>query len=161
MGDGIRLKKILDEKGIKVPQLSRETTINPQTLYAIINKDRAIRFDFALRIANVLGIEPSEICSDTSFSDENDNTDEAFPPLPSGLDSILDKNRIKRYLTNSMYPLMALYGKENMPDIDELLTYYYQLTDEGRLEVKKYVQERYTLKKDEKRSEEIKHITRW
>ena len=161
MGDGKRLKEILDEKKIKVSQLSRETTISPQTLYSIITRDTAIRFDFALRIANVLGIEPSEICSDTTFSDNDDGTSEAFPPLPSRLDNILDKNRIKRYLTNSMYPLMALYGKENMPDIDELLTYYYQLTDEGRQEVKKYVQERYTLKKDEERSEQIKHITRW
>lgn len=161
MGDGKRLKKILDEKGVKVSQLSRETTISSQTLYAIINRDTSIRFDFALRIANILGIEPSEICSDTNFTENGGSAGEPFPPLPSGLDSVLDKNRIKRYLTNTLYPLMSLFGKDKMPDIDKLLTYYYQLTDEGREEVNKYVEERYALKKDAKRGEDIKQITRW
>lgn len=160
MGDGARLKEILDEKGITVAKLARETTISNQTIYTIIKRDTSIRFDFALRIANVLGIDPQEICSDKNFTD--DGTDkEILPAMPSGLDSVLDDKRVKRYINNSMYPLMALYGKEAMPDIDKLLTYYYQLTDEGRDEVKKYLEERYALKKDAKRADEIKKITKW
>ena len=46
-------------------------------------------------------------------------------------------------------------------ELDKLLTYYYQLTDEGREEVNKYVEERYALKKDAKRGEDIKQITKW
>lgn len=55
---------------------------------------------------------------------------------------------------------MSLFGKDKIPDIDKLLTYYYRLTDEGREEVNKYVEERYALKKDAKRGEDIKQITR-
>jgi len=161
MGDGAKLKEILDSKGYTVAKLSRETTISNQTLYAIIKRDTGIRFDFALRIANVLGIDPKEICSDENFSEDSTNEKEILPAMPSGLDSVLDDKRVKRYINNSMYPLMALYGKEAMPDIDKLLTYYYQLTDEGRDEVKKYLEERYALKKDPKRAEEIKKITKW
>ena len=161
MGDGARLKEILDEKGITVAKLARDTTISNQTIYTIIKRDTAIRFDFALRIANVLGIDPKEICSDENFIGDDISETETLPTMPSGLDSLLDDKRVKRYINSTMYPLMQLYGKESMADIDKLLTYYYQLTDEGREEVTKYLEERYALKKDPKRAEEIKKITRW
>ena len=34
-----------------------------------------------------------------------------------------------------MYPLMYLFGKNSMPDVDNLLTSFYQLDDEARQEV--------------------------
>lgn len=46
MGDGKNLKKILDEQEKSVRWLAKETTISPTTLYSIIQKDTAIRFDF-------------------------------------------------------------------------------------------------------------------
>ena len=67
MGDGKRLKEILDNKGKSVRWLARETTISPTTLYSIIQKDTGIRYDFALRIANVLDIEVSDVCSDSGL----------------------------------------------------------------------------------------------
>ena len=108
MGDGQRLKEILEQKGKSVRWVARETTISPTTIYSIIQKDTSIRFDFALRIANALGIEVSEICSDASLNSENwDKNDSiTLPELPSGMDEILDGNRIKRYLKNTLYPLM-------------------------------------------------------
>jgi len=33
-----------------------------------------------------------------------------LPKLPSGLDDMMDGNRIKRYLNNSLYPLMNSFG---------------------------------------------------
>ncbi len=160
MGDGKRLKELLDEKGMTVAQLARETTINNQTIYTMIKRDANIRFDFALRIANVLGIDPGEICSDSSFSND-DNKADVLPAMPSGLNSILDDNRVKRYMNNALYPLMTYYGKDHMPEVDKLLTYYYQLTDEGRQEVIKYVEERLALKKDPDRAKDVKNIKRW
>ena len=71
MGDGQRLKEILEQKGKSVRWVARETTISPTTIYSIIQKDTSIRFDFALRIANALGIEVSDICSDASLNSEN------------------------------------------------------------------------------------------
>ena len=62
MGNGKRLKEILDEKNIRVSELAKLTNMNQQTLYSIINRDYNIRFDFAFRIANALDIDVSEIC---------------------------------------------------------------------------------------------------
>ena len=52
MGDGKKLKEILDSKGTNVRQIAKATGISATTLYSIIQKDSNIRFDFALRLAN-------------------------------------------------------------------------------------------------------------
>lgn len=163
MGDGQRLKEILEQKGKSVRWVARETTISPTTIYSIIQKDTSIRFDFALRIANALGIEVSEICSDASLNSENwDKNDSiTLPELPSGMDEILDGNRIKRYLKNTLYPLMCLFGKNNMPKLDEHLTNYYQLSDEGRNDVDQYIKAQLSIKRDPDRAADIKKITKW
>ena len=46
--------------------------------YSTIQKDSFIRFDNALRIANVLGIDPYEICTAVPFSGEI-SEDELYP----------------------------------------------------------------------------------
>ena len=61
MGDGKKLKEYLDEKGTNVRRIAKETGISATTLYTIIQKDSNIRFDFALRLANALDIEPKEL----------------------------------------------------------------------------------------------------
>lgn len=63
------------------------------------------------------------------------------------MDSILDGNRVKRYLKYTLYPLMELFGKNNMPKVDEHLTNYYQLNDEGRKEVDQFIKAQLMLKK--------------
>ena len=70
MGDGKRLREILDEQGKSVRWLAKETNINSSTLFSIIRKDTSIRYDFALRIANTLNIEISDICSDKNMIEE-------------------------------------------------------------------------------------------
>ncbi|MBR0341683.1 MAG: helix-turn-helix transcriptional regulator, partial [Oscillospiraceae bacterium] len=54
MGDGKKLKSIIDERGITVTELARAVGMNQQTIYSIIKRDSKIRYDFALRIANEL-----------------------------------------------------------------------------------------------------------
>ena len=49
MGDGKKLKEILDSKNTNVRQIAKATGISATTLYSIIQKDSSIRFDFALR----------------------------------------------------------------------------------------------------------------
>ena len=163
MGDGQKLKEILDKQGKSVRWVSKETTISPTTLYSIIQKDTSIRFDFALRLANALDVDVSEICSDSSLKleDWTDKEKITLPELPSGMDKVLDGNRIKRYLKNTLYPLMALFGKDYMPKLDEHLTNYYQLTDEARHDVDQYIRAQLTIKKDPDRAAEVKKITRW
>ena len=53
MGDGRRLKEILDERNMSVRSVAKQAGISPTTLYTIVQNDTAIRFDFALRIASV------------------------------------------------------------------------------------------------------------
>ena len=163
MGDGQKLKEILYKQGKSVRWVAKETTISPTTLYSIIQKDTSIRFDFALRIANVLGIEVSEICSDASLQQEDWSDKEriVLPELPSGMDGVLDGNRVKRYLKNTLYPLMQMFGKNDMPILDEHLTNYYQLTDEGRRDVDQFIRMQLSIKKDPKRAADIKKITKW
>ncbi len=163
MGDGKNLKKILDAQEKSVRWLSKETTISPTTLYSIIQKDTAIRFDFALRIANVLNVEVSDICSDSALQAEDwsDESRITLPELPHGFDKILDENRIKTYLKNSLYPLMEMFGKNNLPKLDEHLTNYYQLTDEGRRDVDQFINAQLQIKKDPKRAKDVKTIKKW
>ena len=60
MGDGRRLKELLDERNMSVRSVAKQAGISPTTLYTIVQNDTAIRFDFALRIANVLDISHVE-----------------------------------------------------------------------------------------------------
>lgn len=60
IGDGKKLKEILDSKGTNVRQIAKATRISATTLYSIIQKNSNIRFDFALRLANELEINMND-----------------------------------------------------------------------------------------------------
>ena len=154
MGDGKNLKKYLDEKGTNVRKIAKATGISATTLYSIIQKDSNIRFDFALRLANELQIDVNEICSASPFSDTI-KEEEIYPTLPDGLNGALDASRVKTYLKNSMYPLMYLFGKNSMPDVDNLLTSFYQLDDEARQEVVETIRLKLQYHRDPERAEQI------
>ena len=156
MGDGRRLKEILDERNMSVRSVAKQAGISPTSLYNIVQNDTAIRFDFALRIANVLDIETSEICSKMPY--EQNSGEEVLPKLPSGLDDMMDGNRIKRYLNNSLYPLMNYFGKDNLPMVNQHLTNYYMLNDEGRKEVDQFIESLLKIKKDPERAKDVKKI---
>lgn len=63
MADGANLKRILDEKETNIRRLARKTGLTASTLYTVVKRDADIRFDWAIRIADALGITPGEICS--------------------------------------------------------------------------------------------------
>ncbi len=149
MGDGKKLKEILDSKNTNVRQIAKATGISATTLYSIIQKDSNIRFDFALRLANELEIDVNEICAASPFSGAI-TEEEIYPTLPDGLN-----------LKNSLYPLMYLFGKNSMPDVDNLLTSFYQLDDEARKEVVETIQFKLQYHKDKERAEQVKQIKGW
>ncbi|MBR4026429.1 MAG: helix-turn-helix transcriptional regulator [Lachnospiraceae bacterium] len=157
MGDGKKLKEYIDKKGTNVRKIAKETGISATTLYSIIQKDSNIRFDFALRLANTLEIDVNEICSASPFSGTI-TEEEIYPTFPDGLGGALDKNRVKVYLKNSLFPLMLLFGKNSMPDVDNLLTSFYQLDDEARNEIIETIQLKLKYHKDPERAEQIKQI---
>lgn len=163
MGDGKRLREILDEQGKSVRWLAKETNINSSTLFSIIRKDTSIRYDFALRIANTLNIEISDICSDKNMIEESweDENSITLPEFGGKVNDVLFGNRIKRYLKYTLYPLMTLFGIEMMPKVDEHLTNYYQLTDEGRNDVDQLINLLIMTKKDPERAKDVKTINKW
>ncbi|MCR4930527.1 MAG: helix-turn-helix domain-containing protein [Lachnospiraceae bacterium] len=159
MGDGKRLKEILDEKNMTVQKLARASGISGSTLYSIISKDSHIRFDYALRIANELDIDVNEICSSNPFSGEL--TEKEIYPTVNDPKGLLDSSRVKGYLKGSLYPLCMLFGKNQMPDVDKLLTSFYQLDDEARQEIVESIQLKLKFHKDPERSEQVKNIKGW
>lgn len=159
MGDGNKLKKYLDEKGTNVRQIAKQTGISPTTLYSIIQKDSNLRFDYALRIANILEIEVDEICEANPFSGKL-TVDEIFPTLGE-FNGLLDSNRVKLYLKTSLLPLMHMYGPNGMPDVDNLLTSFYQLDDEARSEIVDMIKVKLKYHRDPERTENIKNIKGW
>ncbi len=166
MGDGKRLKEILDSKGTNVRRIAKASGISATTLYSIIQKDSNIRFDYALRLANELEIDVNEICAASPFSGTITEA-EIYPTIPSydgiphSLHGMLDKSRVKGYLTGSLYPLMFLFGKNSMPDVDNLLTSFYQLDDEARQEIVETMRLKLKYHKDPERAEQIKQIKGW
>ena len=111
-------------------------------------------------MANELEIDVNEICAASPFSGAI-TEEEIYPTLPDGLNGALDGNRVKVYLKNSLYSLMYLFGKNSMPDVDNLLTSFYQLDDEARKEVVETIQFKLQYHKDKERAEQIKQIKGW
>lgn len=159
MGDGKRLKEILDEKHMSVRKLALLSTMKPSTLYAIINKDSNIRFDYALRIANELGVDPFELCSAPPFHDLV-KAEELYSHHPDAT-GFLDAQGVRVYMKSSLYPLMLLFGRKQIIDVDNLLTSFYVLDDEARQEIVDIVKIKLKNCKDPKREEEIKNIKLW
>ena len=159
MGDGLKLKKFLDEKGTNVRQIAKQTGISPTTLYSIIQKDSNLRFDWALRIANILEIEVDEICEANPFSGKI-SVEEIYPTLGE-FNGILDASRERGYLKSSILPLMLMYGPNGMPDVDNLLTSFYQLNDEARNEIVEMIKVKLKYQRDPQRAEDIKSIKGW
>ena len=159
MGDGLKLKKFLDEKGTNVRQIAKQTGISPTTLYSIIQKDSNLRFDWALRIANILEIEVDVICEANPFSGKI-SVEEIYPTLGE-FNGILDASRVRGYLKSSILPLMHMYGPNGMPDVDNLLTSFYQLNDEARNEIVEMIKVKLKYQRDPQRAEDIKSIKGW
>ena len=99
MGDGQNLKRVLEEKGMNIRKISKITGITASTLYSIVNRDSNLRYDWALRIANILNIEPEEICSNSPFSGELKKED--VYPTVKDQKGRLDNMRVKSYLESA------------------------------------------------------------
>ena len=159
MGDGKNLKELIYKKGTNVRQLAKATGLKASTLYTIIQKDSHIRFDYGLRIANELGVDVNEVCSAKPFSGEI-KEDEIYTTIKDSA-GLLDASRVKTYMLYSLYPLMELYGKNAMPDVDNLLTSFYRLNDAGRSEIIEQIRIKLQHNEDPKRSEDVKNIKGW
>ena len=81
MGYGKELKKCLDERGICVMELSRRTSISQTTLYSAIKRDSSVRYDYALKIADEIDIDPHRICA---------NVPDTYVYMDDGMEQLID-----------------------------------------------------------------------
>lgn len=101
----------------------------------------------------------NEICSASPFSGAI-TEEEIYPTLPNGLNGALDGNRVKTYLKIPCTRL-CIFRENSMPDVDNLLTSFYQLDDEARKEVVETIQFKLQYHRDPERAEQIKQIKGW
>ena len=131
MGYGKNLKDILDEKGITVKELAKKAGIAPTTLYSIIQRDTAIRFDTALKISN---IPINSICKDNPY-----DSGESLPKLPSDGEMLMAKLQKKAYFSDRTLKLVEMFDYTELPKVDQLIADFFVLDDVARSDFFDYI----------------------
>ena len=132
MGYGTTLKNIHDEKKITARKLALQVGISPQTLYGAIKRDNALRYDHALRIANALDIDVNLICKDNPFKDTGTQVE---PEMLSEMGGLMTDVNKKSYIKNRTQDLLMLFDYNELPQVDQLVSLYYQMDDATRSEL--------------------------
>ena len=66
MGIGIKLNKLLSEKGINANELATAVGVSPTTIYSMISRDsKKADIDVLIRIAKYLNVSAEYFCNDT------------------------------------------------------------------------------------------------
>ena len=134
MGYGKNLKDILDSKGMTVKELARKTGIAPTTIYSIIQRDAAIRFDTALRISNILDIPINSICKDNPYDDM-----ESLPKLPSDSKRLMVGMEKKAYFSDRTLNIIKNFDYTELPMVDQLIADFFVLDDATRHDLFEYM----------------------
>lgn len=133
MGYGKNLKEILERKNMTVKELARRAGIAPTTIYSIIQRDAAIRFDTAFKISNILEIPINSICKNNPYDDI-----ETLPELTSYNDRISDSYK-KAYISDRTAKILKKFDYKELPMVDELIADMYILDDATRRDLFEYV----------------------
>ena len=134
MGYGKNLKYILDDKGMTVKELAKKADIAPTTLYSIIQRDTAIRFDTALKISNILDIPINSICKDNPY-----DSGESLPKLPSDREMLMAKLQKKAYFSDRTLKLVEMFDYTELPKVDQLIADFFVLDDVARSDLFEYI----------------------
>ena len=128
--------------------------VNANTIHTSIRRDSSMRYDLALRLSHLLGIDIKLICRENPYSQtKTDSLSET-----DGLLSALNTNSA---LKNRMFQILNLYSYSDYPLLDQLLTQFYILDEEGRRQVLDNLEvqmKRHTDSKYEKQLKQIQHI---
>ena len=134
MGYGKNLKDILDDRGMTVKELAKKAGIAPTTLYSIIQRDTAIRFDTALKISNILDIPINSICKNNPY-----DSDETLPKLPSDKEMLMAKLQKKAYFSDRTLKLVEMFDYTELPKVDQLIADFFVLDDIARNDLFEYI----------------------
>lgn len=135
---------------MSVRQLAKTCNIAPTTLYSITQRDGDIRYDFALKIANVLDIPVSSICSELPCDPEI--------TLPTTFGSKGDAFYKKSYFSNRTLEIARLFNYEEIPMLDKLIAEFYVLDDESRKEVFRIIEMKHESHDNPERVENLEKI---
>lgn len=134
MGYGKNLKDILDDKEMTVKELAKKAGIAPTTLYSIIQRDTAIRFDTALKISNILNIPINSICKDNPYEDI-----ETLPKLPKDKERMMIALEKKAYFSDRTLKLIKNFDYSELPNVDQLIGDFFVLNDTARSDLFEYI----------------------
>ena len=134
MGYGQNLKNILDEKGMTVKELAKKVGIAPTTLYSIIQRDTAVRFDTALKISHILNIPINSICKDNPYE-----PGETLPMLPSDNEKLMINLQKKAYFSDRTIRIVENFDYTELSIVDQLIADFFVLDDTTRSEVFQYL----------------------
>ena len=134
MGYGQNLKDILDEKGMTVKELAKKAGIAPTTLYSIIQRDTAVRFDTALKISHILNIPINSICKDNPY-----DPGETLPMLPSDNEKLMINLQKKAYFSDRTLKLVEIFDYTELPHVDQLISDFFVLNDTARNDLFEYI----------------------
>ncbi len=154
MGYGKNLKDILDKKGMTVKELAMKAGIAPTTLYSIIQRDTAIRFDTALRISNILNIPINSICKDNPY-----DVGETLPKLPSDKEMLMTKLQKKAYFSDRTLKLVEIFDYTELPKVDQLIADFFVLDDSARADLFDYLKFMKDNHSDKKRKKVLEKIS--
>ncbi|MBR1815244.1 MAG: helix-turn-helix transcriptional regulator [Lachnospiraceae bacterium] len=153
MGYGKNLEKAIKEKGWSVAETARRTNVNVNTIHGIIRRDSPVRYDHALRLSNVLGIDIKEICKENPYDDGD--VLPALLPDGRGAFTKLDKSAYIKHRLNS---ILDIYKYSDYPIIDQLITNFYMMDDAGRKQFIDYANFILQTNTDKDRANEVKQI---
>ena len=149
MGYGANLKKILDDKGMTIKDLSRKTGIAATTLYSIVQRDTSVRYDSAIKIAGILDIPINSICKDNPYDET-----ETLPELKLGL--ALSESKAKQsYISYRTSEIIKKFDFEELPMVDQLIADLYVLDTRARKDLFTYVK---TLKDNYSEPDKIEEL---
>ena len=134
MGYGQNLKNILDENGMTVKELAKKVGIAPTTLYSIIQRDTAVRFDTALKISHILNIPINSICKDNPYE-----PGETLPILPSDNEKLMINLQKKAYFSDRTIKLIKNFDYKEFSTIDQLIANFFVLNDTARSDLFEYI----------------------
>ena len=153
MGYGKNLQDAIKNSGMSVRHVANLAGISADTLYSIIRRDSSVRFDHALRLSNVLGIDVAEICKDNPYQEG-----EVLPEKLSELGGLTTKLNKSTYIKNRTAPLLMLFDYAEMAKVDQLISKFYKLDDEGRETVFRVLSALELTNTDKDRRKKLKEI---
>ena len=153
MGYGKKLQEAIKDSGMSVRHVASLAGISADTLYSIIRRDSSVRFDHALRLANVLGISVTDICKDNPYEEG-----EVLPQKLSELGGLTTNLNKSTYIKNRTVPILKLFDYSEMDRVDQLLAIFYKLDDEGRETIFKVLAGLEKTNTDKERRKKLKGV---